>query len=114
MKVLKAKEGKEDTVVKRFVVWSRALSSSATTGLGSEGRRGGPTVPRGKVRTVDNAHRMTKDDNRRSVLGAAAFERVGDGPGSRAGWDPPWMVRPKKGGDLVEEFSRGYAEVAFS
>jgi hypothetical protein len=71
-------------------------------------------VPGGRVRTVDNAHRMTKDDNRRSVLGAAAFERVGDGPGSRVGWDPPWMVRPKKGGDLVEEFSRGYAEVAFS
>jgi len=57
---------------------------------------------------------MTKDDNRRSVLGAAAFERVGDGPGSRAGWDPPWMVRPKKGGESVEDFSRGYVEVAFS
>ena len=72
------------------------------------------TVPDGRVRRVDNAHRMTKDDNRRSVLGAAAFERVGDGPGSRAGWDPPWMVRPKKGGDLVEDSNRGYAEVAFS
>ena len=68
----------------------------------------------GRVRRVDNAHRMTKDDNRRSVLGAAAFERVGDGPGSRAGWDPPWMVRPKKGGESVEDFSRGYVEVAFS
>ena len=71
-------------------------------------------MPGGRVRRVDNAHRMTKDDNRRSVLGAAAFERVGDGPGSRAGWDPPWMVRPKKGGESVEDFSRGYAEVAFS
>ena len=54
-------------------------------------------MPGDRVRRVDNAHRMTKDDNRRSVLGTAAFERVGGGPGSRAGWDPPWMVRPKKG-----------------
>ena len=69
---------------------------------------------RGIVRRVDNAHRMTKDDDRHSVPSAAAFERVGGGPGSRAGWDPPWMVRPKKGGDLVEDSSRGYAEVAFS
>ena len=72
------------------------------------------TVPGGRVRRVDNAHRMTKDDNRCSVLGAAAFERVGGGHGSRAGWDPPWMVRPKEGGDSVEDSSRGYAEVAFS
>ncbi len=69
---------------------------------------------RGRVWRVDNAHRMTKDDNRRFVPSAAAFERVGGGPGSRADWDPPWMVRPKEGGDSVEDSSRGYVEVAFS
>jgi len=107
MKVFEAKERQGRYLCEMLLGWSRDLSCYPLTPVA-------PPVPGGRVRRVDNAHRMTKDDNRRSVLGAAAFERVGDGPGSRAGWDPPWMVRPKKGGDSVEDSSRGYAEVAFS
>jgi hypothetical protein len=57
---------------------------------------GGPTLPGGRVLRVDNAHRMNKDGTRLSVPGAAASEWGGGVPGSRAGWDPPWIVRPKK------------------
>ena len=36
------------------------------------------------------------------------------GSSSRVGWDPPYQVRPKEGGDLVDDYRRSLVEVASS